>query len=224
MKMAIKIARAHFALNFPKALALMFLMSAIVLAPNYPRIVVAFFVIMPITSLFGFIREHRTDDVFSALPVKRGDIINGQVLFAVCIEIIYISLMAVFAAVSAFIPFDGATIATTSVGMHCTPAFFGIVFFSYGIFNLVFLPIYFRGGKSSPSRALVSVIIAVVCSLLPYAGEEILAVVSPFFKDVFYSFGSSVIGWQLVILIMYALVFAAGSVYGAILAVKAYYK
>ena len=218
MKMAIKIARAHFALNFPKALALLFLLSAIVLAPNYPRIVVAFFVIMPITSLFGFIREHRTDDVFSALPVKRGDIINGQVLFAVCIEIIYISLMAAFAAVSAFIPFDGATIATTSVGMHCTPAFFGIVFFSYGIFNLVFLPIYFRGGKSSPSRALVSVIIAVVCSLLPYA------VVSPFFKDVFYSFGSSVIGWQLVILIMYALVFAAGSVYGAILAVKAYYK
>lgn len=224
MKTAIKLARAHFALNFPKAISLMFLMSAIMFAPNYPRIVVALFVVMPIMSLFGFIREHRTDDVFSGLPVRRADIINGQALFAVCIEMIYLALMAVFAVVTSFIPFGGGTIASTTVGINGTVAFFGVVFVAYGVFNAILLPVYFKGGKSSPSASVLAALCSVLGALVPYLGAELLSYFSPFFYALFHSFDFSVIGWQLLVLFMGAAGFFALTYTGAFYAVKVYDK
>ena len=225
MKTAIKLARAHFELNFPKPIILMFLMSAIVFAPNYPRIVVACFVVMPVASLFGFIREHRTDDVFSALPVRRAVLINGQTLFAAVIEMIYVALMAVFALFSAFIPFgEGSTIIKTAVGMKCTPGFFGVVLSVYGVLNLVLMPVYFKGGNATASRAFVSAVLAVLCALVPYALFETLSVIFPAVSAVFNSFGAPVIGWQLLILAMGSAVFVALTFLSAKLAVCAYKK
>ena len=71
MTTAIKLAKAHLKLNFPKPMAILFLMSLTMLAPHYPRIVSAMFFVMMISSALGITRETRSEELLLTLPAKQ---------------------------------------------------------------------------------------------------------------------------------------------------------
>lgn len=224
MKTAFKQVKLHFALNFPKPMYLLFALGVLMLAPNYPRIVCAMFAIMLISSLLGITRENRSSDFMSSLPIKRSDIAKGQALFVMAVESIYFVCMAVFAVIACFVPFGESTIAETTVGMYGGVAFFGVMLAVYGVFNLVFFPLYFRGGKCSPSSMLGGMFFGVVAGGIVYMIAEILSQSIASVNAVFTRFDSGVLLPQILILIAGLAVFAALSFVSIKLSEKTYCK
>ena len=222
MKRLLSQIKFHFALNFPLPLWLMMLLGSLMLAPNYPRMVAALFVVMLITSLLSVMRENRSNDMMLIMPIKRGEVASGQVAFIVVVQLIYIAFTAVFAIIAAFVPFNGSTLALTSVGMISSAAFFGVMLGVYGVFNLAFFPLYFKGGKCSPSSMAVAVAVALICGGALYGIAETISQLVPGANAVFASLSLSVLPWQILTLAVGMGIYALTSLLAVKLSVKAY--
>lgn len=223
MNTAIKLARAHFKLDFPKPMWLMLLIGAVMCAPNYPRIVAVMCMTMMIGSLLGIVRETRSEELFLTLPIRRRDAVKGQALFTSCIQLIYLSVCALFAVVALFIPFFGQPIAQAQPGIPGNIAFFGIALFSYGMFNLAFFPLYYcKGGATTPTSLFVACIVAILSAIGPYGIFEALAQTVPQVGGVLLSFDSSTLAWQLLMLFCGILLYVGLTAAGTSLAIKRY--
>ncbi len=224
MKTSLKLASAHFKLNLPKPLLLMFLMGGLMCAPSYPRIVVVMLFIMMLGSLLGVTRETRSEEMFLTLPIKRVDNVKGQALFTAGIQLIYLLCCAVGATVALFIPFFGKTIATSQPGLVANVAFFGIALIVYGVFNLAFLPLYFKGGNATASSLFIACVVGILCAFATYGVFELLAQTVPQFGKVLLTFGADTLPWQFLILFCGAAVYAALTVWGTFFAAKRYVR
>ena len=223
MTTAIKLAKAHLKLNFPKPLAILFLMSLTMLAPHYPRIVSAMFFVMMISSALGITRETRSEELLLTLPAKRSDLVKGQALFVFILQLVYLLCCAAAALAAMFIPFYGKTVAVAQPGMVGNLAFFGVALAVYGAFNFAFMPLYYiKNGKVSPATLLIACIAALVAGFAVYGIFELLAQFVPSVGAVLRSFDFGTLGWQLLVLLGGAVFYVGASALSVMLAVKRY--
>ncbi|MEG1548636.1 MAG: ABC-2 transporter permease [Clostridia bacterium] len=135
----IKLIKKEFMLAMHPIVPMMVLLSAMVLIPNYPYIVIFFYVSMAVffTCLSG--RENN-DVVYSLnLPVAKKNIVKARFAFAIILEFVQLLIMIPFAVLNQNINPTG-----NQAGMDANIALFAIAFIVYGLFNFVFFNSYYK--------------------------------------------------------------------------------
>ncbi len=156
-------------------------LAAMLLIPNYPYYVAFFYQTLGI--FFIFLNGNATRDVFftTLLPVRKRDVVRARLGTVVTFELLQILAAVPFAFLrSAVIP--GENLA----GMEANTALFGLVFVMYGIFNLVFLTMFYRTAYKAGLPFLLScaamsvfVVLAEVAIQLTPALKEALDTLNP---------------------------------------------
>ena len=137
-----KLLYKEFSIGIPKAVWLFALMPAMLIIPHYPYAVPMAYVMLAVFIAFNFSAINRDHIFTAALPVKRSEIVLSKALSLVSLQIVTLAAAIPFALVSLY------AVNTTGnlVGMDANVAFFGFTLTEYAVFNIIFLPVYFRTG------------------------------------------------------------------------------
>lgn len=129
---------------------LFLLFALMLLIPSYPYYVAFIYTCLSIFFIFLSGRENR--DVFYTvlLPVRKKDIVRARCAMIVLVELMQILVSVPFAVLGAKInPNPTGNMA----GIEANVAFFGFVFIMYAIFNVLFIPTFYKTAYSA-GRAL----------------------------------------------------------------------
>jgi hypothetical protein len=118
---------------------LFLLMGVMLLIPNYPYYVAFFYQTLGI--FFTFMNGNTTNDVFftTLLPVRKRDVVKARLVTVIGLEVFQIIIAVPFAILRSKL-----TPAENVAGMDANIALFGLVFIMFGVFNVVFLPLFYR--------------------------------------------------------------------------------
>jgi hypothetical protein len=114
-------------------------LGAMLLIPNYPYYVVLFYQTLGI--FFMFITGNATNDVYftTLLPIRKRDAVKARVITIIIFELLQIIVSIPFAILRYVI-----NPAQNAAGMEANIAFFGLAFMMFGVFNVVFLPGFYK--------------------------------------------------------------------------------
>ncbi len=115
------------------------LFAAMLLIPSYPYYVAFFYTTLGVffTCLTG--RENRDIEYTMLLPVRRADVVRARILLTVLLEGAQVLLSIPFAMLNRRLYPLG-----NMAGMEANVALFGLTLVMYGLFNVVFFPLYYR--------------------------------------------------------------------------------
>lgn len=153
------------------------LFGLMIFIPTYPNSVFVIYVMMSFIFLFQGGRENNDTFYSLLLPIKKRDIVKARFISIFLFETLSIVLAAVAGICTYFMGYGayGKQIASLTngagIGMAPTPAFFGLVFLSFSIFNAVFLNMHYKKGF----KMLLPMLVASVLGFLPLLLGEVLA-------------------------------------------------
>lgn len=149
------------------------------LIPNYPAFVAPFYAVVCYPILFlGANKGQTTNDLFYTcnLPIRKRDVVKARLISVMILQIMSLVSTAIFMPVgvifedaisSAAEAADaGAQIAYLGLGAHSFIAFFGITILGYALSDLIFIPWFYKTGKSIVAPTLVTIIFFIVYSSL----------------------------------------------------------
>ena len=133
------------------------LAGLLLLIPTWPFFIAFWYIFIGFSISFAAGKENQ--DVFFtvSLPVRKRDVIRARVYAVAIIELLQIVAGIPFAIINNLLYLHG-----NSAGMNTNFAFFGVTFLSYAIFNLIFLPGFYKTAYKVISM-LWAIITAVVC-------------------------------------------------------------
>ena len=134
------------------------LFGVMLIIPNYPYTVVFFYGLLGI--FFTFLNGRENKDVYycAVLPVTKRDRAGLVVAVALAERVIAVP----FAVLSARINPNGTNLA----GIDANVALFGCVLLIYGVFNVVFLPVFYKTAIRAGRAFLLAVIPMTVLMVL----------------------------------------------------------
>ncbi len=147
------------------------LCAALVLVPAYPYAVGMSYCLMSILINFGAARANNDQEFTAMLPIPRSHVVLAKHITVFLTEIITLLIAVPCALVSAFVLNPGGNV----VGMDANMAFFGFTLIEYSVFNLIFLPWYFRTGYKTGMPMAVGL----SAYLLTLIGFELLVALTP---------------------------------------------
>jgi len=118
---------------------LFLLMAFMLLIPNYPYYVAFFYQTLAI--FFIFIGGQANNDVYftTLLPVPKKDTVKARFAVIVIMELAQIGVSIPFAILR-----NNLNPLENQAGIEANVALFGLVFFMYAIFNIVFFPMFYK--------------------------------------------------------------------------------
>lgn len=197
---------------------LMVLLGALALIPSW--MYGAIFIYGILAAFFNGMnaREMRDLDYTFALPVSRASMVRARVSVMVMVEAATLSVIVLCIALRGPLGIDAVAAAQGPVGTGANLYLVGFGFVVFGVFNVVFYPLYYRDPRKvgipflvASIPAAVAIFAAEALPYLPVAGLAALGVP-----------GLSGIGCQLAVLGAGALAFALLTLLGAGLAVRAF--
>lgn len=153
---------------------LFWVLSAMLLIPNYPYYVIFFYTLLGIFFICLTGRENNDIAYSLTLPVRKRDLVAARMGLAVGIELIQAVLAIPFAILRQRMPLPG-----NQVGMDANIAFFGLSFLLLGLMNALFFPRYY----ATPHQVGRAFAWTAVLSGLCIAVLEVLAHALPLFRD-----------------------------------------
>ena len=130
------------------------------------------FITMP--NLFGSYKANNDLNFLSMLPVRKRDIVKARIGAIVALELLHIIMAALLALIHLRIYQN-----PTNFALDLNPAFFGLVFIMFGIFNLIMLPLFFKTGYSIGVPLTFSIITATLFGFC----MELLVIFNSGFKN-----------------------------------------
>lgn len=183
-------------------------LSAMLLIPSYPYLVVFFYTCLALFFMCVTGRENNDVTYTLTLPVKKSDIVKARFAFAVLLE-----LMQIVLAVPIMLLRQGLNIQPNDAGMEANMALLGFAFPLLGLFNYVFFTGYYRNIEKIGRPFILSCAV-----ILVYIGlVEACTHTVPFFKTCLDTPDPRFMPHKLVIL-------AAGMVIFAVLTALAFSK
>ncbi|MBI9049212.1 MAG: ABC-2 transporter permease [Anaerolineaceae bacterium] len=185
--------------------------GSMLLIPNYPYYVAFFYQTLAI--FFMFMAGNATNDIFftTLLPIRKVDAVKARVVTVVIIELMQILLSIPFAFLRyILLPTDNMA------GMEANAAFFGFVLIMFGIFNLIFLPKFYKTAYKTGWPFLN----ASIAMLLFIAVVEAAVNLNPAWKLSLDTINPAYLPQQLIVLVLGLIVFAALTLIGNNLSVK----
>jgi hypothetical protein len=119
--------------------------------PNYPYFVAFFYQTLGI--FFMFLNGNTNNDIYftTLLPIRKRDAVKARLITVVIFE-----LLQIIASIPIAILRNILIPAENAAGMDLNAAFYGLVFVMFGIFNLVFLPMFYKTAYKTGFPYLVS--------------------------------------------------------------------
>ena len=145
---------------------LIVLLAMSALSPSFPSFVPLLYMGATYTFLFiGMNKTTTTNDLYytCTLPIRREDVIKARVGTLTVIQFIEIFLVFAFMSVSTFI-FDPANIAAggksmqVSLNMYQPIALLAVYLVSYSVYDIIYLPWFYKNGKSIIANMLVGIL------------------------------------------------------------------
>lgn len=170
-----KLLMKEFRLSMHPTAPLMVLLSAMVFIPNYPFVVIFFYVSMSIffTCLDG--RENK-DIVYSlSLPIAKRDIVRARISFSALVETVQLIIMLPLIFLAQRVNPNG-----NQAGLDANIALIGLGFISYGIFNFVFFTSYYKNVNEVGSSFIKGSIALTLCM----AADIVSTYAVPFVRDI----------------------------------------
>lgn len=136
------------------------------LIPSYPGYVEFMYVCLSIFFIFLAGRENK--DIFYTvlLPVRKSDVVKARCLMIAVIELVQVALAVPLALLANKMYHYAGNLA----GIDLNVAFFGSVFLFYSVFNITFIPIFYRTGYKVGN----SLIFGGLAILVYYVAAEML--------------------------------------------------
>ncbi len=125
--------------------------AAMLLIPSYPYEVAFFYQTMGI--FFIFMLGNTNNDLFftALLPVRKRDTVRARFVTVIILELLQMVASIPFALLKSRL-----NIAPNMAGVEANLALFGVAFVMYGVFNLIFLPMFYKTGYKAGMPFLVS--------------------------------------------------------------------
>ena len=135
----INLLRKEFKLSVHPTTFIFLSFGLMLLIPNYPYYVAFFYQTLAI--FFMFMDGNATNDIFftTLLPIRKVDAVKARVLTVIIIEILQLLISIPFA----FLRYSILP-AENLVGMEANAAFFGFSLLMFAVFNLIFLPLFYK--------------------------------------------------------------------------------
>ncbi len=114
-------------------------LCALVLIPNYPYAVSFFYITLGVFFICLTARENHDAAFTASLPVSRREIVKGRVLFICCLEAADLLLCGLMVWLKGFIGYM-----PNQAGMDANLALPGEGLIVFGLFNLIFFPLYYK--------------------------------------------------------------------------------
>ncbi|HRY77755.1 MAG TPA: ABC-2 transporter permease [Candidatus Izemoplasmatales bacterium] len=112
------------------------------LVPNYPFYVSFFYMCLSLFFLFLSGRENKDIFFTVSLPVRKRDVVRARCWTVALIELAQLLLTIPFA----LIRYNWTSMGPNLAGIEANVAFYGFAFGFFSVFNLLFLPGYYRTG------------------------------------------------------------------------------
>lgn len=146
------------------------LFGALVLIPTWVYFVaLMYFLFIAIPNIFVNAKAQNDTGFSVLLPVRKNDVVKARVLSMATLEVIQVAVAAVFVAISLTYYRQGNFFIDANI------AYLGCALVMYGVFNLVFFPLFYR----TAHKVGVPLMIALVASFLFSTIIELLVVLSP---------------------------------------------
>lgn len=164
----------EFKLAMHPAVYAFWLLSIMVLIPNYPYYVILFYSMLGI--FFVCLNGRENHDIYYSLslPIKKSDLVKARFALVVLIEMVQLLLTIPFIILKPSIYADG-----NQVGMDANIAFVALSLVIYGIINWTFLKNYYK----CPEKVGRVFVFSTVYVFLLIAVFETLTHILPFFRD-----------------------------------------
>ena len=181
----------------------MFALSALLLIPHYPYFIALMYSFITISVMFSTCKEQK-DILFTVLlPIKKSDAVRARVLSIMFIELLQIAVAVPFALIrNYFLPEGSALLMDPNV------AFFGFVFIMFAVFNIIFLPGFYR----TAYKIAVPMTVATIITMLYVTIVEVLIQIVPILKRTLDTLNSGMLIYQLPILLVGILIFTGSIV------------
>lgn len=129
----------EFQLAIHPAFFLMPAFGVLVLIPQWPYfIALMYFFFISIPNIFNMDKAQNDIGFSATLPIKRADIVKARVLSTIVLELAQIFVTAIFAFINLKLYH------TSNFLMSPNFAFFGFAFMFFGIFNLIYFPMFYK--------------------------------------------------------------------------------
>ncbi len=157
----------------PTNLLFLFL-AAMVFIPGYPYQVAAFFTCLGVNFLCVTGRENHDIFYTALLPVRKRDIVRARFFMAALFQLGQMALMLCFAAIKDMVmPLDNPA------GLEANLALIGLCFITFGIFNFLFFPQYYK----HPQKIGVPFVVATAAVFFLISLEVASTYAVPFVRD-----------------------------------------
>ncbi|MFC4596854.1 ABC-2 transporter permease [Cohnella hongkongensis] len=177
-----------------------FLTGALMLIPGWLYfLVILYFCFITIPNLFGGYKSQNDFMFTSMLPVTKNDMVKAKILFVVILELLHVVTAVIYGMISVRLYPD-------LIYHFFSPSFgfWGLCFVMLAIFNLFFIPMYYKTAYKYGAAAIVSITAAILFAV----GAEWLGIQNPFVSDLFKGSGAENAGIQLSILLAGMAIFA----------------
>lgn len=139
----------------PFFLILPVLTGALMLIPSWLYFfTMLYFCFITIPNMFAACKSENDIGFSVMLPVRKSDVVKSRVIAVVILEIMHI----VFGVIYAIINHNIYSI--PNFFMDTNFAFFGLVFVMFAIFNLTFLPMFYKTGYKYGAASIVGAVVA----------------------------------------------------------------
>ncbi len=145
------------------------LLGALVLIPSWPYFIAMMYVMLiTVPNIFMTARAHN-DITFSVLlPVRKRDVVGARVMSLAVLELVHIIVASVFAIINAAIYEKGNDL------LDANAAFFGFTFIMYGLFNVIFLPMFYKTAYKLGLPIIISITVAVIFAVVVEMAVQIV--------------------------------------------------
>jgi hypothetical protein len=161
----------EFRLGITPLFYLSLLFSLLLLIPQWVFLLVPMYFLFTVVPNIFAIAKAQNDIVFSAMmPVRRRDIVKARIASVVILELAQVMMIVIFSVIHQKLYSAGNFL------MEPNAAYIGCVFLMYGIFNLVFFPMFYRTAYKIGVPVIAGIAAAVVFSIL---AEFVIQAVPP---------------------------------------------
>lgn len=177
---------------------LIFLTALLLLIPNWIfTIAMSYLLWVVVPNIFTAIAANN-DTFFSVLmPIKKRDVVKSKILTVIALELLNIIIAIPFAVANRMM-YRG------DLGMlEPNPAFFGFVLIMYAIFNIIFIPGFYKTGY----KMAFPILMAIIGALLFAMFIQFMPFISPQFNTLFNLRTTDSLIWQIGMLIVGIIIF-----------------
>ncbi|GHU08478.1 hypothetical protein FACS1894151_04450 [Spirochaetia bacterium] len=126
--------------------------------------------LLSLLSIFNLARANKDHDFTASLPLPRSAIVLAKHITVVLIEALQLGISGLFALIRNLFLFPEGN----ASGLDPNAALFGIILIGYSVFNLIFLPAYFKTGYKTSIPFFIGII---CCVIVVFTGDIFVTVV-----------------------------------------------